>query len=213
MYLRAWERIKTKLGMPPAWKLVAWLQNDHQRLETCPPRFNSFTDFEVVTNFCDRWRKRIQVDEMKVQKWDLMKDSTRHLRDLAKDSTWRERWLFHFLMSLTQEKNYAQSSRFDPQIVVSFFNELATEKKTMLKASISFFNELATEKRNYARDMRPTWKIVASVSFFNELATEKRNYAHDLLDHGSREDNALEGYHVKGQESVMVSKRSSLDGR
>jgi hypothetical protein len=53
---------------------------------------------------------------------------------------------------LTQEKNYAQGSRFDPQIVVSFFNELATERKTMLKASVSFFNELATEKRNYARD-------------------------------------------------------------
>jgi hypothetical protein len=32
-----------------------------------PPSFNSFTDFEVVTNFCARWRKRIQVDEMKVK--------------------------------------------------------------------------------------------------------------------------------------------------
>jgi hypothetical protein len=53
-------------------------------------------------------------------------------------------------MSLTQEKNYAQGSGFDPQIVVSFFNELATEKRTMLVTSISFFNELATEKRNYA---------------------------------------------------------------
>jgi hypothetical protein len=51
---------------------------------------------------------------------------------------------------LTQEKNYAQGSGFDPQIVVSFFNELATERKTMLKTSVSFFNELATEKRNYA---------------------------------------------------------------
>ena len=60
--------------------------------------------------------------------------------------------MFHFLMSLTHEKNYAQGSRFDPQIVVSFFNELAIGKKTMLKASVSFFNELATEKRNYARD-------------------------------------------------------------
>jgi hypothetical protein len=70
---------------------------------------------------------------------------------------------------LTQEKNYAQGSGFNPQISVSFFNELATERKTMLKASVSFFNELATEKRNYAR-----------VSFFNELATEKRNYARDL---------------------------------
>jgi hypothetical protein len=62
---------------------------------------------------------------------------------------------------LTQEKNYAQGSRFDPQIVVSFFNELATQR---------FFNE------NYAR-YAPSMK--ASVSFFNELATEKRNYARD----------------------------------
>jgi hypothetical protein len=54
-----------------------------------------------------------------------------------------ERWLFHFLASSTQEKNYAQGSGFDPQIAVSFFNELATEKKTMLKASVSFFNELS----------------------------------------------------------------------
>jgi hypothetical protein len=53
-------------------------------------------------------------------------------------------------MSLTEENNYAQGSGFDPQIVVSFFNELDTKKKTMLKASVSFFNELATEKRNYA---------------------------------------------------------------
>jgi hypothetical protein len=53
---------------------------------------------------------------------------------------------------LTQEKNYAQGSRFDPRIAISFFNELATEKKTMLKTSVSFFNELAIEKRNYACD-------------------------------------------------------------
>ena len=58
-------------------------------------------------------------------------------------------------MSLTQEKNYAQGSRFDPQITVSFFNELATEKKTMLKASVSFFNELVIEKRNYAQWLPP----------------------------------------------------------
>jgi hypothetical protein len=50
-------------------------------------------------------------------------------------------------MRLTQEKSYAQGSGFDPQIVVSFFNELATERKTMLMTSISFFNELATEKK------------------------------------------------------------------
>ena len=59
--------------------------------------------------------------------------------------------MLHFLTILTQEKNYAQGSKFDPQITVSFFNELATERKTMLKASVSFFNELSIEKRNYAR--------------------------------------------------------------
>jgi hypothetical protein len=39
-----------------------------------------------------------------------------------------------FLMSLTQENNYAQVSRFNPHIFVSFF-ELATKRKTMLVAS------------------------------------------------------------------------------
>jgi hypothetical protein len=72
---------------------------------------------------------------------------------------------------LTQEKNYAQGSRFNPQIVVSFFNELATERKTMLKVFVSFFNELATEKKIV---------LVTSVSFFNKLGTEKRNYARGL---------------------------------
>jgi hypothetical protein len=28
-------------------------------LRHAPPRFNSFIDFEVATNFCARWRKRI----------------------------------------------------------------------------------------------------------------------------------------------------------
>jgi hypothetical protein len=55
-------------------------------------------------------------------------------------------------MSLTQEKNDAEGSRFNPQIVVSFFKELATERKTMLKTSVSFFNELSTEKKNYAHN-------------------------------------------------------------
>jgi hypothetical protein len=32
-----------------------------------------------------------------------------------------------------------------------------------------------------------------------------------LLDHGFQKDNALEGHHVKGQNLVMASKRSSLD--
>jgi hypothetical protein len=34
-----------------------------------------------------------------------------------------------------------------------------------------------------------------------------------LLDHGFQEKNSLEGHHVKGQNLVMASKRSSLDGR
>jgi hypothetical protein len=88
-------------------------------------------------------------------------------------------------MSLTQGKNYAQSSGFNPQIVVSFFNELSTERKTMLKAYVSFFNELSTERKLCS------WT---------------------LLDDGFPENNALEGYHVKGKNSVMASKRYSLDG-
>jgi hypothetical protein len=56
-------------------------------------------------------------------------------------------------MSLTQEKNYAQCSEFNPQIYVSFFNELAIERKTMLKVVVSFFNDLSKQRRNYDRDL------------------------------------------------------------
>jgi hypothetical protein len=87
---------------------------------------------------------------------------------------------------LTQEKNYAQGSGFNPQIFVSFFNELMTERKTMLKAFVSFFNELC-----YREDKLFLWTLV---------------------DHGFQGNNALEGYHVKGQNLVMASKISSLDG-
>jgi hypothetical protein len=53
-----------------------------------------------------------------------------------------------------------------------------------------------------------------SVSFFNEVASEmQKTILGTLLDHGFQEDNALEGDHVKGQNSVMASKRSSLEGR
>jgi hypothetical protein len=46
------------------------------------------------------------------------------------------------------------------------------------------------------------------------MSLKSENHAHSsLLDHGFQEDNALEGNHVKGQNSVMDSKRSSLDGR
>jgi hypothetical protein len=73
---------------------------------------------------------------------------------------------------LSQEKNYAQGSRFNPQSSVSFFNELVIERKTMLIAFVSFFNELSTEKKTL---------LATSISFFNELSTEKRNYTHGLL--------------------------------
>jgi hypothetical protein len=72
---------------------------------------------------------------------------------------------------LTQEKNYAQGSRLNPRIYVSLFNELSTERKTMLVAFVSFFNELSIERKTI---------LMNFVSFFNELATERKNYAHDL---------------------------------
>jgi hypothetical protein len=46
------------------------------------------------------------------------------------------------------------------------------------------------------------------------MSLKSENHAQkSLLDHGFQEDNAPEGHHVKGQNSVMDSKRSSLDGR
>jgi hypothetical protein len=68
---------------------------------------------------------------------------------------------------LTQEKNYAQGSGFNPHIFVLFFNELVIESKTMLIAFVSFFNEISIERKIV---------LVTSVSFFNELAIEKINY-------------------------------------
>jgi hypothetical protein len=69
---------------------------------------------------------------------------------------------------------------------------------------VSFFNELEI--------IKPCSKT--SISFFNEVASETQKTILDsLLDHGFQEDNALEGHHVKGQNSVMASKRSSLEGR
>jgi hypothetical protein len=52
-------------------------------------------------------------------------------------------------------------------------------------------------------------------SWFHFLTSLKsENHAQTpLLDHGFQEDNDLEGHHVKGQDSVMDSKISSLDGR
>jgi hypothetical protein len=66
---------------------------------------------------------------------------------------------------------------------------------------VSFFNELEIRK--------PCSRLV---SFFNELEIIKPTL-NSLHDHGFQEENAPEGHHVKGQNSVMASKRSSLDGR
>jgi hypothetical protein len=49
--------------------------------------------------------------------------------------------------------------------------------------------------------------------FLTRLLQRRKNYPRNLLDHGFQEDNALEGDHVKGKNSVMASKRSSFDGR
>jgi hypothetical protein len=46
------------------------------------------------------------------------------------------------------------------------------------------------------------------------MRLKSENHAQSsLIDHGFPKDNAPEGHHVKGQNSVMASKTSSLDGR
>jgi hypothetical protein len=39
-----------------------------------------------------------------------------------------------------------------PRLLFHFLTSLLQRRKTMLMASVSFFSELATEKRNYALD-------------------------------------------------------------
>jgi hypothetical protein len=92
-----------------------------------------------------------------------------------------------------------------PITSVSSFNEVASEMKKLSSDLVSFFNELEIKK--------PCSKTY--VPFFNEVSSEiQKNYPRNsLLDHGFQEDKALEGHHVKGQKSVMASKRSSLEGR
>jgi hypothetical protein len=68
---------------------------------------------------------------------------------------------------------------------------------------VSFFNELEIRK--------PCSKTY--VSIFSEVSSETKKYRQSVLDDGFQEDIAPEGHHVKGQNSVMASKRSSLEGR
>jgi hypothetical protein len=71
----------------------------------------------------------------------------------------------------------------------------------MLKASFIFLTSLKSE--NHAQ----SW-----FHFLMSLKSENHVQS-SLLDHGFQEDSALEGHHVKGQNLVMASKRSSLDKR
>jgi hypothetical protein len=88
----------------------------------------------------------------------------------------------------------------------------------MLVTSVSFFNEVSTETQNYPHSW---FHFLTSLkeenhaqSWFHFLMSLKsETMLISLLDHGFQEDKALEGHHVKGQTSVMASKRSSLDGR
>jgi hypothetical protein len=57
------------------------------------------------------------------------------------------RLLFHFLMSLLQRGKLCSKPLFH------FLTSLPQRRETMLMTFISFFNELATEKRNYAHDL------------------------------------------------------------
>jgi hypothetical protein len=50
--------------------------------------------------------------------------------------------------------------------------------------------------------------------FLTRLPQRRKKLSSEpLLDHEFQEDNALEEHHFKGQNSVMASKRSSLEGR
>jgi hypothetical protein len=76
--------------------------------------------------------------------------------DKKDKSGWKEgsrEAIVSFFNELDTKKNYAQGSGFNPQIFASFFNEIATEKKNMLKAYVSFFNEIATKNKNCARGL------------------------------------------------------------
>jgi hypothetical protein len=57
------------------------------------------------------------------------------------------RLLFHFLTSLLQR------GKLCSKLLFHFLTSLLQRRETMLVTSVSFFNELATEKRNYARGL------------------------------------------------------------
>jgi hypothetical protein len=70
--------------------------------------------------------------------------------------------------------------------------------------TISFFNDLDIGKELCSGPL---------FHFLRAFHREEKLCSWFRLDHGFQEDNALEGYHVNGQNLVMASRRSSLDGR
>jgi hypothetical protein len=111
--------------MPPKLRFIYPLFSHHQFL--CQIRLLA-TNRKMFTK-----RKKedqlVYADEMKDQLLVLMKDLTQwekqlfhSLMSLTQEKNYAHKGLFHFLMSLTQEKNYARKS-------VSFFNELEIENK------------------------------------------------------------------------------------
>jgi hypothetical protein len=58
-----------------------------------------------------------------------------------------------FFNILDTEKELSSGLQVQSLDFCFIFNELAKERKTMLKDFVSFFNKISTEKRNYARDL------------------------------------------------------------
>jgi hypothetical protein len=84
-------------------------------------------------------------------------------------------------------------------------------RKTVLIDFVSFFNKLATERKTVlvALGSIPIFLF----HFLMSLLHRGKLCSWILLDHGFQEENSLEGIHVKGKNSIMASKRSLLDGR
>ena len=73
-----------------------------------------------------------------------------HVRFLMKDSTSIGEVVVSFFNELdTKKRTMLITSGFDSQTSVSFFNELATKKKTMFVTSVSFLNDIDTETRTF----------------------------------------------------------------
>jgi hypothetical protein len=70
---------------------------------------------------------------------------------------------------------------------------------------LHFLTRLPQRRKNYPQNLCFIFKRGC-------LRDAKTILGSSLLDHGFQEDNAPEGHHVKGQNLIMASKRSSLEG-